>query len=86
MLVLVYPAAKPTVFVAGEPVVIERGSRQFDGCCQKFISLGKEYAKANTLTIVTIVLLDLMVKVYALGEKSDLDLQLMSQLLEMISG
>jgi 3-hydroxyisobutyrate dehydrogenase-like beta-hydroxyacid dehydrogenase len=34
---------------------------------------------------VTIVL-DLMVKVYALGEKSDLDLQLMSQLLEMISG
>jgi 3-hydroxyisobutyrate dehydrogenase-like beta-hydroxyacid dehydrogenase len=27
-----------------------------------------------------------MLKVYALGEKSDLDLQLMSQLLEMISG
>jgi hypothetical protein len=33
-----------------------------------------------------IVLLELMLKVYALGEKSDLDLQLMSQLLEMISG
>ena len=60
--------------------------RQFDGYCQKVITLGNEYAKATTLTIVTIVLLDLMVKVYALGEKSNLDLQLMSQLLEMISG
>ena len=60
--------------------------RQFGGYCQKVISLGNECAKANTLTIVTIVLLELMLKVYALGEKSDLDLQLMSQLLEMISG
>jgi hypothetical protein len=68
------------VFVAGDPVVIKRCSRQFDGYCQKVISLGNEYAKTNTLAIVTIVLLDLMVKVYALGEKSDLDLQLMSHL------
>ena len=84
---LVYPAAKLTVFVAGDPVVISDAvGRQFGGYCQKVISLGNECAKANTLTIVTILLLELMLNVYALGEKSDLDLQLMSQLLEMISG
>ena len=60
--------------------------RQFGGYCKKVISLASECAKANILTIVTIVLLELMLKVYALGEKSDLDLQLTSQLLEMISG
>jgi hypothetical protein len=59
--------------------------RQFGGYCKKVISLANECAKANTLTIVTIVLLELMLKVYGLGE-SDLDLQLTSQLLEMISG
>ena len=87
MLMLGYPSAKLTVFVAGDPVVIERCSLStVDGYCQEVITLGNEYAKATTLTIVTIVLLDLMVKLYALGEKSNLDLQLMSQLLEMISG
>ena len=82
-----YPSAKLTVFVAGDPVGNERCSLStVDGYCQEVITLGNEYAKATTLTIVTIVLLDLMVKLYALGEKSNLDLQLMSQLLEMISG
>jgi hypothetical protein len=60
--------------------------RQFGGYCKKVISLANECAKANILTIVTIVLLELILKVYALGEKSDLDLQLTSQLLEMIFG
>jgi hypothetical protein len=68
MLMLGYPSANLTVFVAGDPVVIERCSRStvwFGGYCQKVISLGKGCAKANTLTIVMIVLLELMLKEYA---------------------
>ena len=50
--------------------------------------MGKEHARANSLKLsanyIMLVLLDLMGQVYALGEKSNIDLQLMNELIDMI--
>lgn len=81
-------ASKLTTFVAGDAAVIERCNRLFNSYCQKVINLGNEHAQANTLKLsanyVMLVLLDLIGQVYVLGEKSNIDLQLMNHLLEMI--
>ena len=81
-------AAKLTTFVAGHPEVIERCNRLFKSYCQKVINVGKEHARANSLKLsanyIMLVLLDLMGQVYALGEKSNIDLQLMNELIDMI--
>src|SRR6185437_3654759 len=81
-------AAKLTTLVAGDPTAIERCNRLFNSYCQKIINLGNEHAKANSFKLsanyVMLVLLDLMGQVYAFGEKSNIDSQLMNELLEMI--
>jgi 3-hydroxyisobutyrate dehydrogenase-like beta-hydroxyacid dehydrogenase len=81
-------AAKLTTFVAGHPEAIERCNRLFKSYCQKVINVGKEHARANSLKLsanyIMLVLLDLMGQVYALGEKSNIDLQLMNELIDMI--
>jgi 3-hydroxyisobutyrate dehydrogenase-like beta-hydroxyacid dehydrogenase len=81
-------AVKLTTFVAGHPEAIERCNRLFNSYCQKVINVGKEHARANSLKLsanyIMLVLLDLMGQVYALGEKSNIDLQLMNELIDMI--
>ena len=81
-------AAKLTTFVAGHPEVIERCNRLFKSYCQKVINVGKEHARANSLKLsanyIMLVLLDLMGQVYALGEKNNIDMQLMNELIDMI--
>jgi 3-hydroxyisobutyrate dehydrogenase-like beta-hydroxyacid dehydrogenase len=58
-------------------IVIAKGLSKFD-----------QHAKANSLKLsanyVMLVLLDIMGQVYALAEKSNIDLQLVNELLEMI--
>jgi len=80
--------AKLTTFVAGDPTAIERCDQLFRAYCQKIINVGKEQAVANRLKLannyILLVLIDLMGQVYALGEKSNIDLQLMSQVMETI--
>jgi 3-hydroxyisobutyrate dehydrogenase-like beta-hydroxyacid dehydrogenase len=80
--------AKLTTFVAGDPTAIERCDQLFHAYCQKIINVGKEQAVANRLKLannyILLVLIDLMGQVYALGEKSNIDLQLMSQVMETI--
>ena len=57
-------------------------------CCQTVIEVGDVHAKANTLKLsanyVMLTLLDVMGQVYALAEKSNIDLQLVNEILEMI--
>jgi 3-hydroxyisobutyrate dehydrogenase-like beta-hydroxyacid dehydrogenase len=81
-------AAKLTTFVAGHPEVIERCNRLFKSYCQKVINVGKEHARANSLKLsanyIMLVLLDLMGQIYALGEKNNIDMQLMNELIDMI--
>ena len=81
-------AAKLTTFVAGDPTAIEQCNRLFNSYCQKVVKVGNQSATANTLKLsanyVMLTLLDLMGQVYALAEKSDIDLQLMNQLLDMV--
>lgn len=82
--------AKLTTFVAGDPKDVERCNRLFNAYCQKIINIGKEHASANTLKLIAnyvlLALIDLMGQVYALGEKTNIDLQLINQLLGMIFG
>jgi 3-hydroxyisobutyrate dehydrogenase-like beta-hydroxyacid dehydrogenase len=81
-------AAKLTTFVAGNQTAIEHCNRLFNSYCQRVINIGKEHAKANNLKLsanyIMLAILDLMSQVYALGEKCNIDLQLMNELLEMI--
>ena len=57
-------------------------------CCQTVIEVGDVHAKANTLKLsanyVMLTLLDVMGQVYALAEKSNIDFQLVNEILEMI--
>jgi 3-hydroxyisobutyrate dehydrogenase-like beta-hydroxyacid dehydrogenase len=83
--VLGNPAAakegKLTTFVAGD-------ERAINSYCQRVIEVSDQHAKANSLKLsanyVMLVLLDIMGQVYALAEKSNIDLQLVNELLEMI--
>jgi 3-hydroxyisobutyrate dehydrogenase-like beta-hydroxyacid dehydrogenase len=81
-------AAKLTTFVAGDPTAIEQCNRLFNSYCQKVVKVGNQSATANTLKLsanyVMLTLLDLMGQVYALAEKSHIDLQLMNELLDMV--
>jgi 3-hydroxyisobutyrate dehydrogenase-like beta-hydroxyacid dehydrogenase len=67
--------AKLTTFVAGDPKDVERCNRLFNAYCQKIINIGNEHASANTLKLIAnyvlLVLIDLMGQVYALGEKTE---------------
>jgi 3-hydroxyisobutyrate dehydrogenase-like beta-hydroxyacid dehydrogenase len=80
--------AKLTTFVAGDPTAIEQCNRLFNSYCQKVVNVGNEHAKANNLKLsanyVMLAILDLMGQVYVLAEKSNIDLQLINELLEMI--
>ena len=82
--------AKLTTFVAGDPKDVERCNRLFNAYCQKIINIGNEHASANTLKLIAnyvlLVFIDLMGQAYALGEKTNIDLQLINQLLGMIFG
>ncbi|MFL6327298.1 MAG: NAD(P)-dependent oxidoreductase [Nitrososphaeraceae archaeon] len=90
--VLGNPAAakegKLTTFVAGDERAIKRCNRVFKSYCQRVIEVSDQHAKANSLKLsanyVMLVLLDIMGQVYALAEKSNIDLQLVNELLEMI--
>ena len=83
-------AAKLTTFVAGDPTAVERCDRLFNAYCQKIINVGKEHAVANRLKLtanyILLVLIDLMGQVFTVGEKSNIDLQVMSQVMEMMFG
>jgi 3-hydroxyisobutyrate dehydrogenase-like beta-hydroxyacid dehydrogenase len=90
--VLGNPAAakegKLTTFVAGDTIAIKSCNQLFNSYCQKVIEVDNEHAKANSLKLsanyVMLTLLDVMGQVYALAEKSNIDLQLVNELLEMI--
>jgi 3-hydroxyisobutyrate dehydrogenase-like beta-hydroxyacid dehydrogenase len=79
--------AKLTTFVAGDPT-IERCDQLFHAYCQKIINVGKEQAVANRLKLannyILLVLIDLMGQVYALGEKSNIDMQVARLIMETI--
>jgi 3-hydroxyisobutyrate dehydrogenase-like beta-hydroxyacid dehydrogenase len=81
-------AAKLTTFVAGDPTAIKRCNQLFHAYCQKIIDVGKEHAMANRLKLtanyILLVLIDLMGQVFTVGEKSNIDLQVMSQVMEII--
>ena len=81
-------AAKLITFVAGDQKSIRLCDRLFNSYCQRIINTGREHAKSNSLKLaanyVMLVLLDVIGQVYVLGEKSNVDLQLMNELLEMI--
>lgn len=92
--VLGNPAAakegKLTTFVAGDTTAIKICKRVLNSYCQRVIEVGNEHAKANILKLsanyVMLTLLDVMGQVYALADKSNIDLQLVNELLEMIFG
>jgi 3-hydroxyisobutyrate dehydrogenase-like beta-hydroxyacid dehydrogenase len=79
---------KLTTFVAGDTMAIKNCKRLLNSYCQRVIEVGNEHAKANTLKLsanyVMLTLLDVMGQVYTLAEKSNIDLQLVNELLEMI--
>jgi 3-hydroxyisobutyrate dehydrogenase-like beta-hydroxyacid dehydrogenase len=76
---------KLLTFVAGEHAAIERCRPLVDAYCQRVIVVGERPELANSLKLavnyVVLVIQDLMGQVYAFGEKSDLDLNLLNQLL-----
>ena len=90
--VLGNPAAakegKLTTFVAGDTTAIKICKQLLNSYCQRIIEVGTEHAKANTLKLsanyVMLTLIDVMGQIYALAEKSNIDLQLVNDLLEMI--
>jgi 3-hydroxyisobutyrate dehydrogenase-like beta-hydroxyacid dehydrogenase len=90
--VLGNPAAakegKLTTFVAGDTTAIKSCNRLLNSYCQRVIKVGNEHAKANSLKLsanyVMLTILDVMGQVYAVAEKSNIDLQLVNELLEMI--
>jgi 3-hydroxyisobutyrate dehydrogenase-like beta-hydroxyacid dehydrogenase len=90
--VLGNPAAakegKLTTFVAGDLNAIKNCKRLLNSYCQTVIEVGAEHAKANTLKLsanyIMLSLLDVMGQVYALAEKSKVDLQIVNDMLEMI--
>jgi 3-hydroxyisobutyrate dehydrogenase-like beta-hydroxyacid dehydrogenase len=90
--VLGNPAAakegKLTTFVAGDTTAIRTCKRVLNSYCQRVIEVGNDHAKANILKLsanyVMLTLLDVMGQVYSLADKSDIDLQLVNELLEMI--
>jgi 3-hydroxyisobutyrate dehydrogenase-like beta-hydroxyacid dehydrogenase len=90
--VLGNPAAakegKLTTFVAGDETAVKSCKRLLNSYCQRVIKVGNEHAKANSLKLsanyVMLTLLDVMGQVYVLAEKSNIDLQLVNELLEMI--
>ena len=81
---------KLTTFVAGDTTAIRSCKRVLNSYCQRVIEVGNEHAKANILKLsanyVMLTLLDVMGQVYALADKSNIDLQLVNELLEMIFG
>jgi 3-hydroxyisobutyrate dehydrogenase-like beta-hydroxyacid dehydrogenase len=79
---------KITTFVAGDETAIKSCNRLLNSYCQRVIEVGDQHAKANSLKLsvnyVMLVLLDVIGQVYVLAEKSNIDLQLVNDLLEMI--
>jgi 3-hydroxyisobutyrate dehydrogenase-like beta-hydroxyacid dehydrogenase len=78
-------AGKLLAFVAGDPAAIARCRPLLDTSCQRVIVVGERPELASSLKLavnyVILVIQDLIGQVYAFGEKSDLDLSLLNQLL-----
>ncbi len=81
-------AAKLTTFVAGDRTAIERCNQLFNAYCQKIIDVGEELALPIRLKLsanyTLLVLIDLMGQLFTVGEKSKIDLEVMSQVMETI--
>jgi 3-hydroxyisobutyrate dehydrogenase-like beta-hydroxyacid dehydrogenase len=81
-------AAKLTTFVAGDRTAIERCNQLFNAYCQKIIDVGKEHVLPNRLkpsaNYILLTLIDLMGQLFTVGEKSNIDLEVMSQVMETI--
>lgn len=79
---------KLTTFVAGDETAIKSCNRLLNSYCHRIIEVGDQHAKANSLKLsanyVMLVLLDVIGQVYVLAGKSNIDLQLVNELLEMI--
>jgi len=75
-------------FVAGDPEVIARCRLLFDAYTAGVINVGKEPRLANSMKLAVnymgISLIDLMGQVYAFGERSGLDAQLLNQMMTAI--
>ena len=75
-------------FVAGDPEVIARCARLFDAYTAGNVNVGKEHRLANSLKLalnyVGISLIDLIGQIYAFGERSGLDPQLLNQMMAAI--
>ena len=79
-------AAKLTTFVAGDRTAIERCNHLFNAYCQKIIDVGKEHALPNRLKLsanyILLILIDLMGQLFTVGEKSNIDLEVMNQVMK----
>jgi len=75
-------------FVAGDPGVIARCTPLFDAYTAGVFNVGKEPRLANSMKLavnyIAISLIDLMGQVYAFGERSGLDPQLLNQMMTAI--
>jgi len=75
-------------FVAGDPEVIARCAPLFDAYTAGTLNVGKEPRLANSMKLAVnymgISLIDLMGQIYAFGEKSGLDAQLLYQMMTAI--
>jgi 3-hydroxyisobutyrate dehydrogenase-like beta-hydroxyacid dehydrogenase len=72
-------------FVAGDPGVIASCARLLDAYTLGITNVGKEHRLANSLKLalnyVGVSIIELMGQVYAFGEKSGIDVQLLNQLM-----
>ena len=75
-------------FGAGDPEVIARCARLFEAYAAATINVGKEPRLANSMKLAVnymgISLIDLMGQIYAFGERSGLDSQLLNQMMAAI--
>ena len=75
-------------FVAGDPEVIARCAPLFDSYTAGTLNVGKEPRLANSMKLAVnymgIALIDLMGQIYAFGERSGLDGQLLNQMMTAI--
>lgn len=72
-------------FVAGDPDVVARCARLFDAYTLAMTHVGNEHRLANSLKLalnyMAVSIIELMGQVYAFGEKSGIDVQLLNRLM-----
>ncbi len=83
-------AAQLQTFVAGDPEAIARCERVFAAYASATFNLGSEPRLANSMKLamnyVVVSLVELMGQVYAFGERSGIDLELVNTMLAAIMG